>query len=105
MAGFFWNSPVAISHVDARDVHLHDAPRADVQVAHFAVAHLSVGQADEMLRRADQRVGKLPQQLVVGGLARQRDGVVGGFSAIAPSIEDGQNERTLEHGHRQFPWC
>ena len=85
--------------VDARDVHLHDAPGADVQVAHFAVAHLPVGQADEVLRRADQRVGKLAQQLVVGGLARQRDGVVGGFGAIAPSVEDGENERTLEDGH------
>ena len=85
--------------VDARDVHLHNAPGADVQVAHFAVAHLPVGQADKVLRGANQRVGKLAQQLVVGGLAGQRNGVVGGFGAIAPSIEDGQNERTLGTCH------
>ena len=35
------------------------------------------------------------QQLVVGGLASQGDGVVGGFSAITPSVEDGENERML----------
>ena len=32
---------------DARDVHVHDAPGADVEMADFAVAHLPVGQADE----------------------------------------------------------
>ena len=57
--------------VDARDVHLHNAAGADVQVAHFAVAHLPVRQADKVLGGADQRVGKLAQQLVVGGLASQ----------------------------------
>ena len=85
--------------VDAGDVHLHDAAGADVEVADFAVAHLAVGQADEVLRGANQGVGKLAQQLVVGGLAGQRDGVVGGFGAITPSIEDGQNERMLGDGH------
>ena len=81
--------------VDARDVHLHNAACADVQVADFAVAHLPVGQADEVLGGADERVGKLAQQLVVGGLSGQRDGVVGGFSAVAPSVKDGENERML----------
>jgi broad specificity polyphosphatase/5'/3'-nucleotidase SurE len=75
--------------VDARDVHLHDAAGADVEVADFAVAHLAVGQADEVLAGADEGVGILAQQLVVGGLAGQSDGVVGGFSAVAPSVEDG----------------
>ena len=54
--------------VDARDVHLHDAACADVQVAHFAVAHLPVGQSDEVVGGLNQRVGILAQQLVVGGL-------------------------------------
>ena len=35
--------------IDARDVHLHNAARADVQVADFAVAHLPVGQPDKVL--------------------------------------------------------
>ena len=48
-SAFFANSPEAIWRVNARDVHLHNAPRADIQVAHFAVAHLPVGQTDKML--------------------------------------------------------
>ena len=81
--------------VDAGDVHVHNAAGADVEVADFAVAHLSIGQADEMVGGLNQGVGKLAQQLVVSGLACQRDGVVGGFSAITPSVEDGENERML----------
>ena len=89
--------------VDARDVHLHNAPGTDVQVAHFAVAHLPVGQADKVLRCANQRVGELAQELVVGRFARQSNGIVGCFSAVTPSIEDGQNERMLGRGHVQGP--
>ncbi len=95
MAGFFLEFAGSDHRVDARDVHLHDAAGADVEVADFAVAHLPVGQSDEVVGGLDQRVGKFAQQLVVGGLARERDGVVGGFGAIAPSIEDGENERML----------
>ncbi len=101
IAGFFLELAGGDQRVDARDVHLHNAAGADVQVADFAVAHLSVGQADKVIRGLNQRVGKLAQQLVVGGLARQRNGIVGGFGAIAPSIEDGENERML--GHEEEP--
>ena len=68
-------------------------------MADLAVAHLAVGQADKVLRGLDQRVGILAHQQVVGGLFGQRNGVVGGFRAIAPSVEDGQNNRTLGGGH------
>jgi hypothetical protein len=87
--------------VDAGDVHLHDAAGADVEVADFAVAHLAVGQADEVVAGLDQRVGILAQQLVVGGLFSQGDGVVGGFGAVAPSVKDGKKERTLGSGHEK----
>ena len=93
IGGIFLEFAVSDQRVDARDVHLHNAARADIQVADFAVAHLPVGQADKVIRGLDQRVRKLAQQLVVVRLARQRDGVVGGFGAITPSIEDGQNKR------------
>ncbi len=95
----FRELPCGNQRVDARDVHLHNAAGADVQVADFAVAHLPVGQADKVIGGLDQRVGKLAQQLVVSGLAGQRNGVVGGFSAIAPSVEDGQNERMIRFRH------
>jgi hypothetical protein len=49
----------------------------------------------------DERVGILAQQLVIGGLTGESNGVVGAFSAVAPSIEDGKDERTLGSGHEE----
>jgi hypothetical protein len=42
--------------IDARDVHVHDAASADVQVADFTVAHLAFGKSDERAAGVDQRV-------------------------------------------------
>ena len=50
MAGFFLKLAGRDRRVNARDVHLHNAPGADVQVAHFAVAHLPVGQAHKVIQ-------------------------------------------------------
>jgi len=83
--------------VDSRDVHLHNPAGADVQVAHFAVAHLPIRKPDEMLRGPDQRIRELPQQLVIRGLARQRDGIVLGLGSVTPAVEDGKDKRTLGH--------
>jgi hypothetical protein len=47
--------------VDAGDVHVHHAPRANVQVAHFTVAHLAIRQSDEMIRRMQKAVRVLRQ--------------------------------------------
>ena len=46
-------------HVDARDIHVHHAARANVQVADFAVAHLALGQPHKRPRRLNQRVRKI----------------------------------------------
>ena len=81
--------------VDAGHVHAHDAAGAEVEVADFGVAHLAVGQADEVLAGADEGVGEVAQQLVVGGLAGECDGVAVGLGAIAPAVEDGENDRFL----------
>ena len=85
--------------IDARDVHLHDAARADIQVAHFAIAHLSFGQSDEGTGGMDQRVGKFLEQAVVVGLAREGDGVALGFGAVAPAVEDGEHDGSRSLGH------
>ena len=77
--------------IDAGDVHADYAAGADVEMADFTVAHLAVGQADEVLTGADEGVGVFREQLVVGGLAGQRDGVGFGPGAIAPSVEDGED--------------
>ena len=78
--------------VNARDVHVHDASGADIQVADFAIAHLSFGQADGGAGGVDQRVGKFFQQAVVIRLAREGDGVAFGFGAVAPAVEDGEDD-------------
>ena len=88
--------------VDAGDVHVDDAARADVEMADFAVAHLAVGQADEVIGGMEQGVGKLGEQLVVGGLAGQRNGVGLGLRPVAPAIEDGQDQRFLMDRHTAF---
>ncbi len=86
--------------IDARDVHLHDAARADIHVAHFAIAHLPFGQADGRTGGVNQRVGKFLEQAVVIGLAREGDGVALGFGAVAPAVEDGEDDwsRSFRHG-------
>ena len=79
--------------LDAGAVHVHDAAGADVEVADFAVAHLPVGQADEVAAGVNERVGILAQQAVVGRLAGERDGVGLGFGAVSPAVEDDEDER------------
>ena len=64
----------------------------------FGVAHLPVRQADEVLAGTQQGVWVLAQQPVVGGLARLRDGVAVGLGAVAPAIENGEDDRTFFSG-------
>ena len=78
--------------VDAGDVHVNDASRADVEMANLAVAHLPLGQTNKRSAGMDQRVGIFAQQPVVSGLARERDGVGFGFGAVSPAVEDDENE-------------
>src|SRR5271165_621786 len=85
--------------VDARDVHVNHAAGADVEVPHFAVAHLSFGKSDEWARGVDQRVGKIAQQHVVSGLARGGDSVTFLGSRETPAIQNGENERAFRAVH------
>ena len=48
-------------HVDLGLVHVHDAPSADIQMADFAVAHLSRGKPDGVSAGLHQRVRKVAQ--------------------------------------------
>ncbi len=83
---------VGEKHFDARDVHLHDAAGADVEVADFGVAHLAFGEADARAGGLDERVGKFLQEAVVVRLASQGDGVAGGFGAVTPAVEHGEDD-------------
>ena len=79
--------------IDAGDVHVNDAASADVEMADFAVTHLSFRQPNVRATGVNQGVGILAQQAVISRLARERDGVGFGFGAVSPAVEDGQNKR------------
>src|SRR5437764_549879 len=85
-------------YVNLGDVHVHDAAGAHIEVADFAVAHLAVRQTYKAPAGVNERVGILAQQLVVSGLASESDGVGLALGAIAPTIEDDEDER-LGFGH------
>ncbi len=79
--------------VDAGHVHADDAAGAEVEMADLGVAHLAVGQADEVLAGAEEGVGVLAEELVVGGFAGLCDGVAVGFGAVTPAVKDGKDYR------------
>ncbi len=82
--------------IDARDIHINDAAGADVQMAHFAVAHLAFGQADGAARRCGPACsGYSRSSMIVGGLARGGDRVAFRDGRKSPAVQDGQNERLL----------
>ena len=78
--------------VDAGHVHVDDAAGAEVEMADFAVAHLAFGEADEVLAGADEGVGVFAEEVVVGGLTGEGDGVAVGVGAVAPAVEDGKDD-------------
>src|ERR1700676_4433243 len=85
--------------INASDVHVHDAAGANIEMSNLAVAHLSLGQADEGSAGMNERVGIFAQQPVVSRLACERDGVSFCFGAITPAVEDDQDE-WFRTGHR-----
>src|SRR5579864_308144 len=87
--------------IDARDVHVHNASRADVKMPDLAISHLPFGQSDESAAGMKQGVGVLAKQAVVRRFTRQRDGIGFGFGAISPAIENDQNER-FRTRHKQL---
>jgi hypothetical protein len=88
--------------VDSGAVHVNDAAGADIQVADFAIAHLSDGKADGGAGGLDERVGKIFEDAIVVGLAREGDGVAFGFGAVAPAVEDGEDDGFWALGHGRF---
>ena len=84
--------PVLDHQVDAGDVHVNNAPRADVEVPNFAVAHLPFRQSDVRSTGVNECVGIFPQQPVVGWLACESNGVGLGFGPIPPAVENDQYE-------------
>ena len=79
--------------VDAGHVHADDAAGTEVEVAYLGVAHLAVGEADEVVTCLEEGVGVFAEELVVDGFAGLSYGVAVGLRAIAPAVQDGENDR------------
>src|SRR5579871_625816 len=80
--------------VDARHVHLDNAPRSNIQVADFAISHLAVGKPDERTRSMDEGIRIFAQQFVVGRLARGGNGVALDGGSETPTVEDSEDQRS-----------
>ena len=79
--------------INARDVHVDDASRANIEMTNLAVAHLPLGQPNKGTAGMNERVRILPQQAIVGRFAGESDGVGFGFGSVSPAVENGKNER------------
>ena len=86
-------SAVENGGIDAGHVHADDAACTEVEMADFGVAHLAVGEADEVLGGAEEGVGVLAEEFVVGWFTGLGDGVAVGFGAVTPAVEDGEDDR------------
>src|SRR4029453_8729287 len=87
--------------LDASDVHVHDAPCADVEVPNLAVAHLTLGKSNKWAASVNERVWVLAKKPVIGRFAGKCDGVGFSLRAEAPSVEDDENKR-FGTGHGSF---
>src|SRR6266853_310605 len=78
---------------NARDVHVHDAAGANVEVSDFAVTHLPLGQSDGGSARLNERVGIFTQETIIGWLVRHRDRIGLGFGTVSPAVENDEDKR------------
>ena len=85
-------TPVADGGGNARKILVHDAPRADVHVAHFRITHLASGQANGFARCLDQDMRVVGPHLVPARGIALPNGVVLGLFAMAPAVQNHQDE-------------
>ena len=73
---------------DAGELLIDHAPRADVGVAHLAVAHLPLGKTHGLAGAGQPAVGAGSEEGVQIGRFRQGDGVIGPLGGQAPAVQD-----------------
>ncbi len=79
---------VADRAVDALEVHVDDAARADRQVPDLRVPHLAGREPDRLAARLQRRVRVLPPEPVEHRRRRELDRVPGAGRRAAPPVED-----------------
>src|SRR6266550_846710 len=77
---------------DTRAVHVDDTAGADIEMSHFTVAHLPVGQAHIFPTGMDKRVGIFAEQAIVGRLLRHRDRVGFRLGSVTPAVKNNENQ-------------
>ena len=76
---------------------LHQAPGADVEMAHFRIAHLPGRQADKFFRGVDQGMRIIAPERIPIGLASRQNRVEIGTLAVAEAIQNEQQNRGDVH--------
>ena len=85
------NAAVLHSLANPHQFLANNPARTNGEVAHLGVAHLAIGQANGPTTGFNQGVGiGMPKGIHYRG-CRGTDGVMGFVVAIAPAIENGQN--------------
>ena len=79
---------LAAGHVDLDQILINDAARADVEMSHLGVAHLSGGKTHVLTAGFQKRYGVLCPELVEIGGSLSVDGVGAVMLALAPAVED-----------------
>src|SRR6266478_4440028 len=77
---------------DTRAVHVDDTAGADIEMSHFTVAHLAVGQPHIFPAGMDKSVGIFAEQAIVGRLPRHRDRVGFRLGSVTPAVENNENQ-------------
>ena len=77
------------------DVLGNGTPCAKVQMADFAVAHLAFGQANRSTGSLEQCLGSSSPYTIPGRSAAKSDRVAVGLGAVAPSVQDDQDDGPL----------
>ena len=77
--------------VDARQALLHDTPGTQRHVTDFGISHLTGGQTDIALRRFQPAMRAGRHQAVPDRGVGQGNGVVVARLALAPTVEDAQD--------------
>ena len=80
----------AACHVDARELLMHHAAGADVEMPDLGVAHLPLRQAHGLPRRFELGVRAGFEQLVENRRGRQRNGISGTRGGQAQAVHDDQ---------------
>ena len=87
--------PILYGPGDAGELLIHHAPRADVDMAHFRVAHLLRGQSHIQSGGVQQDPRALLPELVPHRLPSAVDRVIDGVFRVAPAIQDEQDNRAM----------